>query len=110
MKEVPTALAPTETLAHPKMEKFARKVAEHFGATIHRFYACEPCTKQVWATRSNDSPSWIVGDWGLELLCKDFSAHSLPARGVIDVEFIEVVSQPEHGMIVTLQLTARVMR
>lgn len=109
MRDIPTALAPTAELAEPRIKRFAEKLARQIGASVHDFYACDPCTNRVYAGPLRDAPSWIAGDWGVELRCRAFSPHDLDSS-TIAVELMQVMVHPEHGMIVTLRLSARVMR
>ena len=62
---LPTALAPTVSLATPRVERILRKIAAQLSLRVTRFYTCEPSTCDVLSHEGTER--WVDGMWGAEL-------------------------------------------
>jgi len=74
---LPTALAPTVSLATPRVERILHKVADKFGLRVTRFYLCEPSTCD--AVSRDNAERWIDGMWGAELRGSRVSLNDMKA-------------------------------
>lgn len=108
-----TALAPTVSLATPKVEKFTEKLREFFGrdARILEFVKCEPDISDVEDIHGN---KWLEGNWGVKILVSSFSLNYLPdiknLSASISVDDIHIRAHDEKQFELSAWLTARVMR
>lgn len=105
----PPALAPTIELAEPRIERYAQRIANELDLKTHQFYACEPCEHLIESGYGENKERWIEGFWALELVGNEFSPRDLPHKESIDIEVLGVELRPV-GMVVSLLLTARVLR
>lgn len=107
----PTALAPTASLATPRVKKFLESSLELFGpsAQLADFFLCEPTTNKV--LRGNEK--WIEANWGANITADRFSLSDLDElhRKSKTIHIGEAVIHPlDDKLQIKLWLFARVMR
>ena len=108
---LPTALAPTVSLATPRVERIVFKVAAQFDLRVARFYTCEPSTCDVMSR--DNAERWVDGMWGAELRGSRVSLHDMmdvfkrwPA---LSLEGFEVRAEANE-VVCSVGLYGRVMR
>ena len=109
---LPTALAPTTTLATPRVKKFVNGLLELFGpsAKLARLFLCEPSTNEVF--RGNEK--WIEANWGADIIADRLSLADLEEMRheskTIHIGDVTVSPCTNSKLQIKLWLFARVMR
>lgn len=109
------ALAPTASLATPRVEAFVKnKLMPVLGesATLSKFYACEPPDSDVSSWDGKEK--WVEGNWGAHVICNQFSAgdfHQISKLSeTINVNDVSIRAEAGFKIELTFWISARVMR
>lgn len=108
---IPTAIAPTKNLADPRVERFAKKIAEEYDGTLLSFYACVPCLHSI---KDSDGNEWVEGTWVAKISTCSFSTYFLPyLQGLsktVSIDGVEKVHGKDGHLELDFVLTGRVLR
>lgn len=108
---IPTAIAPTENLAEPRVERFVKKIAEECDGTLLDFYACVPCLHSI---KDFDGNEWIEGTWVAKISTCSFSTYFLSyLQGLsetISIDDVENIHGKDGRLELDFVLTGRVLR
>lgn len=108
---IPTALAPSASLATPRVHKYALKIAAALPrAELTNFFLCSPATS---TTQDHHGNQWVEATWGADIETDGFSMHDLAELlkqpNAVQIEAIDVTAK-EWKVVLAVTLSGRVLR
>ena len=107
-----TALAPTASLATPRVRKFVEGLLPLFGASakIEAFFLCEPGTHLVYQGENK----WVEANWGVDIIGDRYNEQDMIIEGSVSKQIhigdASVTPYSNRKIWIKLWIFARVMR